>query len=273
MSRTLAARVQHGALSLLSPVRLATRVPFGRVIRSSSDHEMLLDAVQRLRGGIYATDGALQKSALTHDGRDMSALDEKSWHLLVHDSTGQLCGCMRYTVHEPPFRLGNVHLLERRWQDDFAWGADVRGALEGLLHRSVRDGIGFSEVGGWAVSPEARHRWVALAMLSATYAFHRLLGHSLGVCTATLRHDSAALLLRVGANPLAYAGRPTPRYHDQRFGCTMQLLELDSRVRHPKFEPYVHAVEVAFQSIRVLATDAASPALQPSCESQQSSSV
>src|SRR5438128_9993907 len=62
-------------------------------------HERLLAGIQRLRGGVYLRDGAIERRELSDDGRHCLGIDKDSWHLLTLDRSGAVCACVRYRAH------------------------------------------------------------------------------------------------------------------------------------------------------------------------------
>jgi hypothetical protein len=102
-----------------------------------------------------------------------------------------------------------------------------------------RLGMGFGEVGGWAVAEAYRCTVEPLRIILATYGLLRLLGGALGVATATFRHGSAPILQRIGLRSLAADGRELPPYFDAHYGCQMQVLQFDSRHPATKYENWV----------------------------------
>lgn len=252
MRDAFAARVRDGSLTLLPPERLVELPAFVRVRRSPAEYAENLRAVQQLRGRVYVDDGALTPSALASDGRHVSPLDGESWHLVVRDDGGAPCGCIRLTLHPRPVDIERLNVMHKGWTRLHPWGWQVRPAVEALIGQADADGIGFAETGGWALAADARDSAGALLMLVGTYALYRLLGDVRAVSTATVRNNSAGMLLRFGAERLALGGIATPEYDDEEFGCRMQLLSFDSRRVNPRFEPMVAHATRALAAIDVV---------------------
>ncbi len=75
-----------------------------------------------------------------------------------------------------------------------------------------------------------------------TYALTQLLGGSLCISTVTVRHNSAAMLRRIGGTGLEVDGVEIPRYYDPRYGCEMEILRFDSRHPGPKYQRPIEQV-------------------------------
>src|SRR4051812_18686455 len=84
------------APSALAPSRAATLSDqFSNLRSDKAWHEDLLAEMQRFRGGVYVSDGAVNPGDLI-DGRHKSPVDEKSWHVLSLDASGRIVSCLRY---------------------------------------------------------------------------------------------------------------------------------------------------------------------------------
>jgi hypothetical protein len=63
-----------------------------------------------------------------------------------------------------------------------------------------------------------------------------------GLATATFRHSSEAILRRIGLETLHVDSRDIAPYHDEQYGCLMQVLRFDSRYPSPKYRGWVSAL-------------------------------
>src|SRR5205814_152231 len=72
---------------------------FRKVSVDSRRYDELFAEMQRFRGRVYLSDGAIQPNELA-DGRHKLNLDEHSWHVLSLDSSGRICACARF-LEEP----------------------------------------------------------------------------------------------------------------------------------------------------------------------------
>src|SRR5450432_1470541 len=93
------ASLTRNRLLLVAPVGASFESFEGEITPSDRLHADLIAETQRLRGGIYLEDGAIDASQLTPDGRHVSDLDHESWHLLTITPAGRMVGCTRFRRH------------------------------------------------------------------------------------------------------------------------------------------------------------------------------
>ena len=194
--------------------------------------------MQRFRGSVYLADGAIPKTALTVDGRHRSSVDDRCWHLLSLDDDGQVCACLRYLEETDAAGFDSL-LVRHAAVSSSTIGPQFRVAVEGERARARRLGLRFGEVGGWAVDERRRHTYQPVQILLGMYALLELLGGSLGVATATWRHQSAAILRRIGLAALECGGAELQPYFDPYYSCQMEVLRYDSRSPNQKYQEAV----------------------------------
>jgi hypothetical protein len=224
---------------VLAPARTTLPDIFRNKIQDLKHHDYLLAEMQRFRGKIYSSDGAIKASDLTEDGRHRMAVDERSWHVLSLDSDQRVCACLRYLDETEAESFDNLWIRNSALSRIAELGSRFRRVIETQVQAARRNHLGFGEVGGWAVAEEHRHTLEPVRIILATYALLRLLGDALGVATATIRHHSAAILRRIGLNALTECGEELPPYFDPQYGCLMEALQFDSRHPAPKYEAWV----------------------------------
>jgi len=202
-------------------------------------HQNLLADMQRLRGRVYESDGAIRRNELTADGRHKLNIDDNSWHVLSLDSNGEVVACLRFLEETDASGFDALRVRHAALARSPVLGARFRRAVEKEIEQAHNTAVGFGEVGGWAVRED--HRWTpeSLRIVLATYALLELLGSSLGVATATFRHGSATILQRIGLSTLQADGEEIPPYHDPNYGCLMQILRFDSRFPNPRYREWV----------------------------------
>jgi hypothetical protein len=226
---------------VLPPSTSTLAVPsiFRNAEADSRRYDELFAAMQRFRGGIYQADGAVPASALTSDGRHKVAIDDESWHVLSMDGQGQIVACLRYLDESHADSFHHLWVKHAAISRCPMQGAKFRGAVENHLHRARRQGVGFGEVGGWAVAED--HRWTMepLRIILATYGLLELLGSCAGLATATFRHSSATILQRIGLTSIVAGGEEMAPYYDSSYRCQMQVLQFDSRNPAEKYRPMV----------------------------------
>jgi hypothetical protein len=236
---------------VLTPGEDAVPGVFRNRIRDRHRHQDLMAAVQRFRGGIYANDGAVRHSDLTSDGRHNAPVDGRSWHVVSLDRDGRVCSCLRYLEERSASGFDDLwvrHAALARSND----APRFRRAVEQELCRARQLGLGFGEVGGWAVGE--RHRWTLepLRIILATYGLLQLLGGSVGVATATVRHRSSTILRRIGLRSLAPDGKELPTYYDPSHECDMELLGFDSRFPDARYRNMVEELGAALTAAPVI---------------------
>ena len=223
------------SLVLLAPANAQLKSFHGTISRSASSHENLLAKMQRLRGRIYAEDGAIPESALTTDGRHVSSVDQSSWHLLTLNGEGDVLGCLRFRQHQQTADFYDLCLRESAMANCQVWGGKLKASISADLCEAREIGFNYVEIGGWALSREIRGTTEALQSVLAIFAWSQALGGALGVSTATERNGSAAILKRLGGSPMQWDGAALPPYYDERYQCGMEILRFDSRLPSPRY--------------------------------------
>lgn len=222
---------------VLPPAGAEVPPAFKRVHKDKNLRYSLLASIQRFRGRVYLSDGAIQPHELTETGRHYQEADEKSWHVMTLDRNGGVCACLRFLESAPAqFEKLCLRHAALNWSD---WGGALRKAVRLEIKRAGRERMRFGEVGGWAVAPERRAGIEPLRTILATYGLLQILGGCAGVATATYRHNSAGILRRIGLSPLAVNGTELPGYYDPQYRCEMEVLCFDSRLPNPRFRPWI----------------------------------
>jgi hypothetical protein len=107
------------------------------------------------------------------------------------------------------------------------------------MKQAALAGLGFGEVGGWAVAEEYRGTIEPVRIILATYALLELLGGCVGLATATFHHGSCCILQRLGLTRFQIEGQEMTPYFDPAYDCDMEMLEFDSRRPNPKYREWV----------------------------------
>ncbi len=239
-------------LVLLAPPKRLVPPAFHNVDDAPLEHAARLKEVQRLRGDIYYTDGAVARHELSADGRHQTPEDEKSWHLLMLNKEQEVTACVWYMEHAGNVKPNDLRVREcpaglRKESSGVFWQAVAKE-----LKRAKQDGLGYAEVGGWAVTKESRCTSEGLLLALAAYSLGRMLGGSLGMTTATVRHSSSTILRRLGGSPLESNGVLVPSYYDPKYQCEMELLRFDSRRPSAKYAPLVEMLKDKLATIQVI---------------------
>ncbi len=226
---------------MLTPPMAVIPSAFGNLEINPSRHADLLAQMQRLRGGIYLKDGALNAQQLSADGLHQTPEDDQSWHLLMIDEYGRVDACVWYLDHTDNAAFDRLRIRHCPLAEQAAWRDVLISAVESDVAEARRQGMRYAEVGGWAVAEQSRYSTEGLVLALAGFSLGRLLGGALGVTMATVRHCSSTILRRLGGTHLELCGRPIPSYYDRRYNCEMEVLRFDSR--RPA-EKYSHLVDV-----------------------------
>ena len=218
----------RGRLILLTPRDAEIPDGFRSVERDLERREMWLAAMQRMRGGVYLADGAIDRSQLTIDGRHHLSIDQDCWHLLSVDAQGEVCGCVRYYSHPNTVTFDDLWVRDAAIANSSEWGSDFVSTVEAEILLARRRNVAYVEVGGWAIAPAHRNSTQALRTALATYSLAWLLGGCLGIATATVRHHSSTILRRIGGASLITARGELPAHFDPQYGCEMEVVRFDS---------------------------------------------
>lgn len=227
---------------LLAPARVCLEPFHGEIREDQSEFQDLMGKMQRLRGGVYLRDGAIQPSDLTNDRRHVSRLDKDSWHLLTVCGDGRVVGCARILPHSNSASFEALTVSHSAIAKCPEWGAQLRSSIEAERQRAHGSDFLWLEMGGWALSEELRGTTEALLYALATYAWSQLMGGAIGISTATERNGSASILRRLGGVSLEHKGAALPAYYDPKYRCQMEVLRFDSRIPNLKYAATVESL-------------------------------
>jgi len=246
----------HNRLMVLAPPNASIPERFRSITASPTRHRELLCELQRLRGSVYLHDGAITQAQLTADGRHHTSLDEKSWHLVILNGQNRISGCIWYLEHEQASPAGlRVHSSPLAVSDQ--WSDTLRRAVESDISHAHREGLGFAEVGGWAVAPESRGTSEGLLLALGVYSLSQMTGDAIVVTTATARHSSSTMLRRIGGASLEADGVALPAYYDPKYNCEMELLRFDSRRPSVKYARLIDSLGYSLAKATVIDSDPA----------------
>jgi hypothetical protein len=169
------------------------------------------------------------------------------------DGFGSVVGCTRFLRHRRDLSFDDLRVRDAAIASSPEWGAKFRAMIEREISAARNAGFAYVEVGGWALDKMARCTSDCVRGVLATFAWSRLLGGALGICTATERNHSAAILQKLGGRSFEYRGEPMPSYYDERYGCRMHLLRFDSRVPNPRYEELISRIEETLCGVPVVA--------------------
>jgi len=245
-------------LLLLAPSQRAVPALFTGVQFAPHRYEDLLAETQAFRGRIYLEDGAIKPWQLDH-GRHKQESDLESWHLLVLDHKGHVCGCARYREYPGSARFNELNVSHSPLARSAEWGDMLHRAIASELELSRRLDCPLAELGGWALAEDIRGTAEALRMTVATYALTRELGGAIGLSTVTRRHGSASILRRMGGRSLEYRGRQLPAYYDDQYECEMEILRFYSWAPNPRYGVWIDEMKDNLRSVQVITNEIAGP--------------
>lgn len=244
---------QHGyRVQLLAPAKAGRAVASTVISEDTELYRHYLSALQRLRGHSYLEDGAIEPWQIDDQGRFWMDGDEASWHFLLIDGQDEPIACLRLLLHSNTVRFEQLRLTHSSIASDPLWSVKLRAAVEADLAEARRAGMGYAELGGWAIAAEHRCTKAALETLLASYAWGQMIGGCLSSCTATVRHRSAMILRRIGGQSLSFDGEVIPPYTDPQYGCLMEVLRFDSRVVDGRFAQLVRQMRDKLEASTVI---------------------
>jgi len=131
----------HDELVLLAPAWSHIPESFTRRCVDRDKHARWLSAAQRVRGGVYLADGAVQASDLTADGRHVQPSDYASWHLLAVAANGDVQGCARYRHLTGKVGFDDLMVRESSLARCEQWGPSLRAAVEAEIVQALHSPV------------------------------------------------------------------------------------------------------------------------------------
>jgi hypothetical protein len=210
-----------------------------------------MSEMQRFRGRIYHSDGALQASQLK-DGRHQEASDESSWHLLLVDGNDAINGCALYRSYDGCIGFNDLRLSGSELANNSIWRGRLAKAVRREFGEADKRNVAVAELGGWAISEELRCRIEAVRLALSTFSLARMLGGCVGLTTATVRHGSSTILRKLGGKSLMVDGETIPKYFDSRYNCDMEVLRFDSSEPSPNYEASIQALADGLNTCEII---------------------
>ncbi len=245
-------------LLLLAPSERAVPEVFRGAHLDARRHAKLLAEAQAFRGRVYLGDGAIKPWQLI-GGSHRTEIDRGSWHLLVLDPRGNVCGCARYKEYCAGTPYPELGVSRSALAASPEWSRNVRRAVEAELELSKHLDCPMSELGGWALDEEIRGTAEALRMALAIYALTQELGGAIGLSGVTHRHGSASILRRMGGRSLECRGVELPAYYDPQYECNMELLRFYSWAPNPRYSIWIEEIKECLRTAPVLTNGIAGP--------------
>lgn len=239
---------------LLAPPGTSSSNLTGPIKSDIDSYAHYLTSLQKLRAETYLADGAIGPEQLDGQGRFHMSRDEDSWHFLLINPDEQAVGCVRYLPHSPSALVDDLFISHAPVANDPTWGSKFRGALESDLTFARQNMLTFVEIGGWAIEASYRHTRAALEILLASFAWARMIGGSIGCCTATVRNSSSDMLRRIGGRSFEYNNEAIPPYNDAGYGCIMEVLRFHFQNFDPRFQKMVDSISTRIAEQHTITT-------------------
>ncbi len=257
LESTLTTTSPKSARSLILLAPAGSSVPTGFVKSNSNKrrYEDLLSRVQRFRGATYLADGALRPDDLDDNGRHRVESDYRSWHLIAVNEDEEVCGCSRYRIHTRGVTFSDLAVSRSPLAQSDLWRDRLYSAVEQQRALAHCRRIDFVEVGGWAIAEDLRWTMQAMRIALGTYALASHLGGCIGITTATLRHQSANVLRKIGGMSLDHDDVEIPRYFDPEYNCEMQVLKFDSAAPNRRLIPWIEQLRSEICRVEVVLAD------------------
>jgi hypothetical protein len=209
----------------------------------ADDYEERLAEIQRLRGAVYLEDGAISPSALDVNRRHITDFDYENWHIVVTSKSGQVAACIRLRLHDADIGIHQLKVYDLVERMPPGARAAFRSALESFLQEAGVERVRVGEVGGWAVSPDARRSPCTMALPIAAWSLYQIIGDAMVLSAATARHRSADILKGIGGFPLSHDGVHLAKFFDPGYRCDMEIVAYDSRRPLPKYAGLVDRIK------------------------------
>lgn len=237
-------------LSLIAPH--AGALPIIAPTLTAGEYEQTIADIQRFRGRIYVQDEAIPASALDGSGRHYNKLDYSSYHIVARTHEGAITGVMRvplYVSGAAVWFMQLYHVLERMEPGPKAL---YSSAIQQFIDQSATTYPFIVEPGGWAVDRQISEKLTGTTLVAATWAFCQLIGGAVAVATATVKHNSAALLKMMGGiNCLE--GTSNARFYDPFHRCELEIVYFRSDRVNPRFAAMVEEIKGQWQKREAMA--------------------
>jgi hypothetical protein len=247
------------ALLLLAPFGKET-TSFVEVIGDREVYGGVLAEMQRFRGQTYVSDGYLEASDLTADGRHLQPADQESWHLLTLDEHGAVAACGRVLIHRPGASFSDLLVSHSALAHSDGWGYLLQQAVEEQAQLTRLQGMHFAEIGGWAVAQNLRCTTEAVRLVLAGFALGQLLGGVAGISTANTGHHSSSILRRIGGTPLSVGEIAFPSFYEPQYRAELEILSMDSFRLNRPYDRYVRDCLAEIETATVISSV---PAMRP----------
>jgi hypothetical protein len=239
---------QSYRFQLLAPAKTSLPSALKYAIKDADKYRHYLSSLQRLRAQTYFEDGAITQRDIDPFGRFPMHQDDDCWHFLLIDTSDEVVGCVRYLLHSPAATFEDLWVSRAPVARDPLWGPTLRRAVESDLLWLCERKLCFAEVGGWTIHPDYRHTRAALEVVLGSFAWSFLVSAGIGCATATIRNNSSGILRRIGGVSYEAGGCGVPAYHDDAYGCSMEILRFHFRSFDPRYRRIVQDIRLRLES-------------------------
>lgn len=243
-------------LVLLAPSRSAAPTFFNRIQIDPERHRSLLAEMQRVRGSVYLKSGVITSAQLS-EGRHKLDRDDGSWHMLVLNREGRVCGCQRYQEYPRDTDFSKLAVSTSVLARSLEWGRKFASAVAAELALARSLNLPYVEIGGWALLEQIRGTTEALRMALTTFSLSQALGGAVGLAQAlgvgTNTKGSASILRRIGGHPLEYQNSELPSYYDPQYRGQKEMLRFYSWAPNPRYAAWIAEIKAELAAIPVIA--------------------
>jgi hypothetical protein len=207
----------------------------------------LISEIQTLRGTVYREENILPLGNIDEKGQHSQEADFDSWHIAIQSPAGKLVSSIRILLREHGGRaipLSQLHFASALHRMEPQSRAAFNDALQLFLDDSRHIAPIFIEVSRLVTDKRHRNTSVPIINMAAVVAMSRIFGGARGIAAATTQYNWASVLRRLGMTELETEDdRVLGSYYDPLYGCSQQLLGLDTCTIASWAEPTVCDIE------------------------------
>lgn len=229
---------------ILAPSRQEVPSTITHEVVASKRHSELMHDLQKLRGNVYREYAGIAATLLP-DGRHWHRLDADSWHILLHDSEGEVYGCARYrrVTHFDELICSKAAV---------AVSPETGPVFRSTFTQQVADirkrGLHYGEASAWALSERARCSTAAVNIALMSFALGEWLGSGMAITTASTRHHASSILTRIGGKRFA----DFEPYYEPMFDCHIELLQFDVTKLEGRYAAKLDALRAELRRTSIL---------------------
>jgi N-acyl-L-homoserine lactone synthetase len=203
---------------------------------SSEPESDWLHELSEIRGRVLYAEGRRPSFRLWNGTfADCDPLDMHAYHVIAREPTGTVVGCIRLVPLTDATECITEEIVGKTL---FNKALDELGVSRSLA----------AECSRWIVVRELRSTLLGMRLIAGIIAFGRQLGYRILIGPTGVRDGQAALLGRIGMQPVPYLSSvEVPRYDDE-----LEFLYLDPCRVEPKFTRTINKMARRLELDRVL---------------------